>query len=180
MELSNYKCPSCGRDLCVSGGILECRPCLYEEFVAAFLVKPDVNICVGKTKNDGKIIFFFNSNTKDFYITTKKFMGKEIAHGPYQIDQLLELQVSYENEILYEKKKSSTPMIAGGVLFGAVGALAGSMLAKEKQEVKRSSFAVLRIRIDDIQNPSYYIENNDLNTVYRFVNIVEMLNSDKG
>ena len=180
MDIAKLKCPECGEKIHTydKGRRGVCVKCDYSDFVEFFEVTPDICITVGKTKSNGRITFFFNSKTKNFYVETHKIFHNRKAFGPYKATHLLEIQVSYEDKLIYEKQISSAPMIAGGVLFGAVGALAGSMIGKENHKIKKDSFAILRIKIDDIKNPSYYIESKDLDIIYKFINIVELLNSN--
>ena len=80
-----------------------------------------------------------------------------------------------DNNIVYENKNGSIPMLAGGILFGSVGAIAGSMITNQKQNIKNKISYHLILKIDDIRIPSFYIETEDSDLVYKFVNTIELL-----
>ena len=187
MGKSYYKCPKCGgyMDFDSDSNYLCCNGffCGNQIPMAEYLLSPDISMSLGKTKTNGNIIFYINSKTKKFAVEVDKvdnLIGSNMcSFGPFEIEKLLGVQVLTDNAVVYENKSSSVPMIAGGLLFGSLGAIAGSMVSNKKQKIKEKIHYSLLIKIDDIRIPSFYIETADSDLVYKFVNTIEFLRPQK-
>lgn len=178
---TKYICPKCGKPMeLFDNDTLYCEGlfCGQEMSLAKYFLAPDINITLGKTKTNGNVRFLINSTNKNFAIEVDKvdnLNGDICNFGPFDIDKLLSVQVETGNNIVYENKNGCIPMLAGGILFGAIGALAGSMITNQKQQIKNNAVYNLILTIDDIRIPSFYIETNDSDLVYKFVNTIELL-----
>ncbi|MBO5229474.1 MAG: hypothetical protein J6B20_01605 [Clostridia bacterium] len=179
---SKYICPKCGKQMLLNtqDNILLCKSifCGKEMSVAEYNLCPDISMLLGETKTNGDVLFLINSKDKKFAIEVDKVdnLNSEICNfGPFVINKLLSVQVVTDNNIVYENKNGSIPMLAGGILFGSVGAIAGSMITNQKQSIKKKMSHHLILKIDDIRIPSFYIETEDSDLVYKFINTIELL-----
>ncbi|HBP43085.1 MAG TPA: hypothetical protein DD621_00110 [Clostridiales bacterium] len=179
---NKYICARCGRQMKLDNetNTLTCKGifCRHEISLAEYLLSPDINILLGKTKTNGEVLFLINSKDKKFAIEVDKVdnLNSEICNfGPFDINQLLNVQIVTDNNILYENKNGHIPMLAGGILFGSVGAIAGSMITNQKQNIKNKVSYHLILKINDIRIPSFYIETEDSDLVYKFINTIELL-----
>lgn len=191
MEVINmqktYICPRCGKqmNLNTNSNVLRCKRfwlCSKEISLAQYLLSPDINICLGTTKTNGNIFFLINTQTKQFAIEldrTDNLNSNICNFGPFDIDKLISVQVIADDTTVYENKNSGIPMLAGGVLFGSIGAIAGSMISNQKHTVQKKSVYTLILKIESIHIPSIYIETSDGNVVYKFVNTIEQLRLTK-
>ena len=101
-----------------------------------------MNMLLGKTKTNGKVRFLINSRSKKFAIDVEKtdYLNNGACNfWPYDIKDLVSVQVVKDNNIVYENKNNALSMITGGLLFGSVGAVAGSIIANKKQSVKEKN-----------------------------------------
>ena len=169
---NKYICPRCGKQMKLNNdsNILSCKGffCGQEISLAKYLLSPDINMLLGKTKTNGDILFLINSKDKKFAIEVERVdnLNSETCNfGPFDIDKLLNVQVATDNNIVYENKNGSIPMLAGGILFGSI--------------VKNKTSYHLILKIDDIRIPSFYIETEDSDLVYKFVNTIELLRPQK-
>lgn len=183
---NEYPCPECGKCMKLDSykNILSCKNvfCEHQMPLAEYLLSPDIRILLGKTKINGKVIFLTNSKNKKFAIEVDKTdntYSSVCNFGPFDIDKLQSVQITVDNNIIYENKYNSLPMIAGGILFGSIGAIAGSIITNKKQDIKRKVTYNLILKIEDIHVPAFYIEVDDKDLVYKFINTIELLRSQK-
>lgn len=179
---NDYTCPRCGRKMKFNArnNTLACRFvfCGIHRPLAVYLLSPDVEITLGMTKTNGLVNFFINSQTKKFAIEVDRLNNSYQGvcnFGPFDIDKLLSVQILDNESIVYENKNSGIPMLAGGFLFGAIGAVAGSMISNQKQSVRSKTSYTLILKIDNIHIPSFYIETDDNDLIFKFVNAIELL-----
>lgn len=179
---NKYICPRCGKQMKLNNdtNVLSCKGifCDQEMSLSEYLLSPDINILLGRTKTNGDVLFLINSKDKKFAIEVDRVdnLNSETCNfGPFDIDKLLNIQVVTDNNIVYENKNGSIPMLTGGILFGSVGAIAGSMITNQKENIKNKISYHLILKIDDIRIPSFYIETEDSDLVYKFVNTIELL-----
>lgn len=182
MQKTEFTCPTCGKKmkLDTNENVLYCTNWFVRHTysLAEFLLAPDLSINVGKTKSNGQITFLFNSKTNKFAIEVEKSanLNSDICNfGPFEIGDLLEIQVIQDNNVVYENKSSVVPMIAGGMLFGPMGAVAGSIISNKKENIKKLTTLILKI--NEILLPSLYIETYDKDVVFKFINTIEFLKS---
>lgn len=183
---NKYICPICKRQMklnnennILSGNFFSCG---HSISLAKYLLTPDINMLLGKTKTNGDILFLINSQNKKFAIEVDRVdnLNSKICNfGPFDINKLLNVQITVDDNIVYENKSSNIPMLAGGILFGSIGAVAGSIIANQKQNIKKKKLYSLLLNIDDIQIPSFYIETEDSDLVYKFINTIELLRPQK-
>ncbi len=183
---NKYTCPKCGKQMLLNTryNILLCKSffCGKEISLAEYDLYPDISMLLGKTKTNGEILFLINSEDKKFAIEVDKadnLNSKICNYGPFDISKLLNVQIVTDNNIVYENKNGCMPMLAGGVLFGSVGAIAGSMITNQTQSIKQKTLYHLILKIDDIRIPSFYVETEDGDLVYKFINTIELLRPQK-
>lgn len=179
---NKYLCPICGKQMNLNDerNILVCKKffCGHQEPLASYLLTPDINMLLGRTKTNGDIYFLINSKDKKFAIEVDRVdnLNCDVCNfGPFDLKQLLSVQVVIDDNIVYENKNGTLPMLAGGILFGSIGAIAGSMISNQKQNIKKKKVYNLILKIDNIQIPSFYIETEDSDLVYKFINTIELL-----
>ena len=177
-----YTCPKCGRQSMelVDDNNLQCRGffCGYKMSSVEYQLSPDINMLLGETKTNGAITFLLNSKKKEFAIIVDRvdnLTDENCYFGPYEISKLLDIQLIVDNSVVYENKSNALPMIAGGVMFGAIGSVAGSMISNNKTQIKNKRLFNLLIRIDDIRIPAFYVETYDSDLVYKFINTIELI-----
>ncbi len=174
-ERFDLVCQKCGKNLKYSNifekYICTGKFCSYETDEYKANVNPDIYIKLGKTKLYGKMHFNINSLTGEFYIIAKR--GFNITYyGPFHFNDI-NLEVSSKTELIYKTSKGSIPVIVSGMLFGSLGAVAGSLVANTKQKITSSDIYNLTLSIDDISFPGFRVEIKDYNKVYFFVNVIE-------
>jgi len=186
MEIQDNKliCPKCNGPLKVSKDkeMVFCKKifrCSYSAPMAEYLLNPDVRIKLGKTKTNGNIYFLANSQTKKFAIDVDKLNSFECYDpktlGPFEIEKLIEVSIHQNDAVVYKNNHGTLPMIAGGVLFGSLGAVAGSIISNKKEEMTTERSCTIILKINDIRIPACCIETKDIDLVCKFINTIEIL-----
>ncbi len=167
-------CPKCGSKLNYNFfGNYVCpkASCFYSCEYAEFTYHLNKAIALGKASKHGKIGIKINTNTGECVIFEDKLLSSS-KYGPYKLNELT-INIRSKVETIYSSTKGVGSMIAGGILFGAIGAIAGSMTspAKTKQHNKES-FSII-ITTNDTEYTGISVNTTDYNIVHDFVTTIE-------
>lgn len=124
------------------------------------IIRANVIIKLFHKKGSAKVpdYFFINSENKTWqYLKNNKFSKA------YTLDDMIAFNFTKDNEIVYEKKASNaTGLFVGRLLFGPIGAYAGSKLPISEKQTKKSisSKYTVSLYINDIANASVIFNCN--------------------
>lgn len=129
------------------------------------------SLTLGKTKTDGTIkANIYKDDTFEFHTSKGKY-------GPYKITDFTSINFKNSTQIVFEAKKGYGKMVLGGVLFGAAGAIAGSLATSNKSKEINKEVYYLQIGINDLKFPGFAIDNIEADTAFKFINTVEIINN---
>jgi hypothetical protein len=176
------KCPKCGKEMSECGNdtfACEENDCSFGAATRQYLeLTPDKFFMFGKIKPYGKTGFALNTSNGKFIFTSNKsslFHYNLRSFGPYTIADILDVQVTDDAQLIYQTSNGLASTIAGGVLFGAVGAVAGSMAAGKKTKVSSKDKFIVSLRINDIKFAGLSFSSEDRQTVFDFISTLELL-----
>lgn len=178
--MDEKKCPFCGSKLYKSSisdkYVCEKMGCsgVFELDSPLLLISPTYREeKMFKVKPYGKISFFVDRDKLKFVIRA----GSK-DYGAYDISQLIEFSVSDNSQTIYQSRKGTVPMIAGGFLFGSVGAVAGSVAASTKtKEITKHKYELTFV-IDDKDFVGFTGETKDKNVALRVAKQIEAMRKD--
>jgi len=135
----------------------------------------DKDICLCK-KPLSKLMI--NSETKQFQLFTDNKYSKI-----YVPKDLIDYEIRVDNEIVVTShtkgKKGAGRAIAGGLLFGGAGAVAGAMTGKSKSQTTSNQTEIhhytLVVKVNDLSKPSFVIELDSVNIAEDVVSIFDIL-----
>ena len=186
--MPKYLCPSCGHELslddsnhyhCTHRGCFNFK--LYDKEYVEF--QPNYSIKLGKNKIFGKIKMYLNTKNKKMLFNTSKPGNSFIPYddsyywGPFSVSDLLDFSVAANDKTVYQKSRGCIPMIAGGMLFGAVGAVAGSLIADKKETIKTIKTFSVAFKFDSLEFPGFSIDDKEKekDKVFNLVSTIELL-----
>lgn len=169
----DYCCPLCGGELWIlEDGSYECvkMGCsFYKIHKKIILLNSNRIIELGKVREYSKVGIAINTETCECVIYTNS--GK-MAYGPYKLDDI-SIDVVLENKTIYKTSKGVTPMIVGGLLFGAAGAVAGSVASSKKEKEINKKVFLVTITTNDTEFTGFQVATKHYNLVHDLVNTVE-------
>lgn len=119
-----------------------------------------------------KDCFLLNSKTKQWQVFFNGNFTKE-----YNLTDMTEFSFNRNDEVLYKSSMSAIPMVAGGMLFGGLGALAGALIKNNNQEIKVKEKYTLYIGTNDISNAGMVLECNK-ESMYQLAKTFELLEKE--
>lgn len=172
MKKKFFACPKCGKPLKLdkSGDSYFCKTPLcsvYSISVKEVQLIPYKEIYLGKVKIIGKVYFRINTTDGMWGIYTYNNY-----YGNFELKDLT-VDVKLENELIYETSKGVTPFIVGGMLFGAVGAVAGSMAANKKEKVVSKKEYLLTLTTNRTDFTGFQCVIKDYNVIHDFIVTIE-------
>ena len=166
-KLGGYRCPNAN---CANREV-------YPEEIYDF--NPDMRVFLGKNKTHGKITLFINSNSCQFFFETTQsgflFSAPSLWHGPYSLNDIIEFHVASNETIIYQTSKGFVPMVAGGMLFGSIGAVAGSMISNKTEKVSKDVTYTITFKIDDLKFPGISVDSREKDKVFNLVSLLELI-----
>jgi hypothetical protein len=126
---------------------------------------------LGKIKSRGDVSIKVNTSNGTCIIFEDHYSGAK-QYGPYQICDL-NVDVKSKVETIYSASKGVAPMIAGGILFGSIGAVAGSMAGSTKSKQIDKEIYYITFTVNDDEYTGFRVEIKDYNIVHDFVTTLE-------
>ena len=129
-----------------------------------------------KTHDKHKNYLFINESSKQFRINYgKNSFWKETFSTTdwYNVNKIIELSL-IDNEVV-KSKSNLGKIIATGLLFGPIGAIAGSIGNSQKTTSK--TFYSVRFTLNDIKLAVVDLHCNDIETALRVINTIKLLNA---
>jgi hypothetical protein len=136
------------------------------------------NILQIKTHDKHKNYLFINESSTQFRINYGKnsFWKETFATTDwYNVNKIIELSL-IESEVL-KTKSNLGKIIATGLLFGPIGAIAGS-LGNNQKSFSNILYSV-RFTLDDIKLAVVDLHCNDVETALRVINTIKLLKAKK-
>ena len=126
-----------------------------------------------------------------FYIDTKSMQFQILDNGKYSKiynpKDLRDFEIRVDDEVVVTanttNKKSAGKAIAGGLLFGEAGAIAGAVAGNSKSVTTENQKVIhhysLILKFNDMQKPSFVFNLNDVNVAEEILALLEILNESK-
>lgn len=143
-----------------------------DEVEAGIVPKSDKEIIREKLERSGfPLEFGARASVSDTFVPDKSFTKRFFIDTVHKKWQAIGPVHSYEDLISYEYQEDGGTIIsggvgsaiAGGVLFGGIGAIVGSNTGKKKQSDFVNSMKI-RLTVNSMSNPTEYIDMNPIRT----------------
>jgi len=106
------------------------------------------NFCIDKVKKIEKYVLFIDDINKKFTVSNKK------TYKIYNFCDLLDFELNEDGNSIVKGKTAST--VAGGLMFGPIGAIAGA--SGRKKVDNECTYMAIRLLLNDLDNPELNIE----------------------
>jgi|GEM_PF-6919216 len=113
-------------------------------------------------------LFFVDFSNKSWQVYTKHRLSKV-----YSFKTLTGLNIRCDEEVIYSTSSSMIKTLAGGVLFGGLGAVAGAISDNTRQKATTKRIYWIELEINDIYNAGMLLQAND-EGVLRFIKTLEL------
>lgn len=123
------------------------------------------------TNNKTKV--FFCTEQGIFQFVSNSFFNPKKFSKPYTLNDIVSLELLNDKIILSSNNSTFAKTLIGGLLFGGLGAIAGS-LSKDSSNSKTKDKYSLMLRLNDIQLAAFEIKCKDRETAIKLVSTFEL------
>lgn len=130
------------------------------------LIKSDIKIELKNTKT----FVLFNIDSRSFqFQTTKNFIANPFLSRDYTIDEIISFELYIEDQTEIKNDRSMVKTVAGGLLFGPIGAIAGSLSGGSSHKKKYKAEYVLKLHLEDIELTYVELKCKNRENAYRLL-----------
>lgn len=136
---------------------------------------------IGRVNGIGKKLYLhLNIHSGNFLFFNYPFISYR-DEGKFfgQLDDIDSIDVVTNNQTIFITTRNMLPTIAGGVLFGGVGAIAGSLATSTQSKAVNNDSFTITFKFKTIEFPGIVFETNDKQLVFSLISTLEMLIKEK-
>lgn len=92
----------------------------------------------------------------------------------YNSFDLIGYELIIDNKVVLTNKSQFGKMVAGGLLFGGIGAVAGSLVSEKSIEVSNKSNLFVRLLLNDLEQASIDLMCRNKSLAYQLLNTLKL------
>lgn len=145
-----------------------------------YSIETDLSILTESKKNN---LILFNKKKKTFQLVYGSygewFGGNLYFSKEYGIESILDISLVESNSSLVKNSNNLVKILASGLLFGPIGALAGALDKGGKQVSNQKSSYSLRFSLNDVDLAVVDLKCSSTEVAERVINTIKLIKSSK-
>ncbi|MDD3478374.1 MAG: zinc ribbon domain-containing protein [Candidatus Izemoplasmatales bacterium] len=167
-------CISCGNE--IRPGDNWCQRCGGSISKIDYLLNSDLVILLsGISRMKKHASFSISFNTKN---GKWSFLQQNEQYGVFELDDLLNIEILTNHEITQKSSSAIPSAILGGVLFGRIGAVAGSLANRKKSTISEDNHYQIVLTINSVLKSSAILDCDNSDAAYRVITTFQMLKNN--